>query len=1344
MIVSNHIIRFLSAIAILLTSLSCSKESTFTSVQQNGDIILSSSLSNQNVNVFYEDSKGYIWMGTDVGLNRYDGESFIQFLSSPSDSMSLVHSKVYNVYEDSRGRIWAGTRMGISCLRPDLKWDRYKMNASSTNIFDIYENSRGEVYAGNRWSLLKEDPETKSFNEVTNFIVYDNLYSKTCLDSSDDIWLVQDHRIVQYNGTTYEKVRTMDVGDRIVSSLMDNNDRLWILYEHSIGLFDTKRFCFEPAPKAISSDTKILGVTFRSIYKFMHGFVFLTEDDDLFYYNVNTERLSRFNSSRKSYVTTYFMDRSGYAWIGVHNGGFVMSNNSNQLSEPEMRIQSELLGSSIDILSKGKDGDLWALSNTSEITKLDYQKGEVVKVDISKVFPNSSTRKVVINSILSDKHESNCIWVLSGGVLYQCSLDGSVLKCVQSYRFPVGSMTGLFEDSLGRVFVYGQGFNMYYINPGQKDYETIIASTINLTQVTDMLETSDGEILFCCNYRNIYKIDFENLSEPAPEVFKGFSSNYEPTCMIQDNEGKIWVTANGSSIKKFTPGYDTYEDLNFDASYYNNSILDDGNYMWIGSQRGLYRYEKSTGKYSVFYAGDVIVGNQFNTHSSCKLDNGNLAFGGSNGITIFNPKYEPTLTENVSLAVEFIQAGETLYYNYDDLSGNSRISVKPSDNDVTIHYSALSNNDYLHLRYEYKMDGVDSDWHYVHAERDAHYAHLPYGKNRFQVRVVLPGRVQTGIESTVDVFVKRPILISTVAKFLYLALFALIVALFLRMMKHTRDKEIETELIKREKEQQVLLNERNVDYFTSISHEFRTPLTMILGAADSIISSESNSSGSTQYSKILYRNVRRMQKLVDQLLDVSKLESGSLKLSARLQDILPKAKDIVEAFGFSAKAKSLDVSLECTEDTILGYLDEDVFEKVMYNLLSNAVKYTPQGGSITVKVDVIGYDKAVDKFRVASEDSYIRIKVIDSGVGIPEDKRDVIFNKYYQVQTNKAIGGTGIGLYFTKMLLTLHHGDVICEASLDKDGKEQRGTQFTFVLPLNEKSYTKEEITDAAPIAYKANPAVLSEFVESSPVGDVMDSDKPLILAIDDDPEVLHYIKSLLSPYYRMVLRFDATTGYEAIGQFSPDVIISDVLMLDVDGFEFCRMVKDNAEYSHIPVILLTAKNTTEDQIKGVEAHAEAYVTKPFEPSFLKALIKSMLEKKAEAKKVLAASTISTKERLDEVLKEKDRQFIEDVYKFMEAELENEELNVTAIYEQMYMSRTKFYNKMKSLTGETPGNFFRTYKLNRAKELLETGEYKIAAVAVMTGFCSASHFSTLFKKQFGITPTEFISGKPIQ
>lgn len=1318
------------AVLVLMAAQSCHHTDS-DSVRIGKDVSFSGTLSNQNVNVFFQDSKGYMWIGTDVGLNRFDGDSYLQFFNSPEDSTSLVHSKIYSIFEDSKERLWVGTRGGINRLRPDLTWDRFPMNSTSSNIFDIYENSRGDIFAGNRWSLLKFDPDSSLFKEVLFYVDYAVFHSKTRLDSSDDIWLIQDHKLVHYSGDSFVKLGEFPVDDAVIDSEMDDNDRIWLLHRHGIELFDTKMRRFEAAPQALS-DPKLLSAGLKAVYRHRYGFDFISEDDVIYDYIAQSGIVKTFTGYTKEIITAYCLDKENISWIGFANKGYAQANNFGRLTSGETLIQKSLQGTSINAVSRGKDGNLWVLSDHSDLTVLDMGTDEVLSVDITKTFPSSSEKKTIINSVLADKLHKGKVWLLSGNVLHLSDLKGTALIPASSYNISEGKMRGLFEDSEGRVFVYGQGLYIYYLRPGERELGRIPIDKINLTQVTDMVQTLNGDIYFCCNYRQIFKIDFETGVSTNPLMYN--YKNFEPTCMALDSEGRIWITANGSPIYRFAAEDSDISPVDFKASIYNNSILEQGPYMWIGSQNGLYRYEKASGKYNVFYSGDGIIGNQFNPHAACALGDGKLVFGGTGGITIFNPRYEASLPSDVSFPIETVEAGSSVYLGPE----NGKIILPPSENNVTIRYSALSHNSYLHLRYEYLIDGIDSDWHYVHDSRYAHYASLPYGHNHFRVRVVGPGRVPTGIERSLDIVIRRPWYISATAKLSGFLVFCLIAWLYIRMIKRNKEKEMEKELAVREKEQQKLLNEKNVDYFTSISHEFRTPLTMILGAADSIVRENKDES---QYARILSRNVRRMQKLVDQLLDVSKLENGSLKLAVRCMDLLPKAKDITQAFTFSASSKGIDILFQCTEDSILGYLDEDAFEKILYNLLSNAIKYTPQGGTIEVRTDIISYDKAVDKFKVGSEDNYVRFKVIDSGVGIPEDKRDVIFNKFYQAQIGKSVGGTGIGLYFTKMLVGLHHGDIICEGRVDTGGHDIPGSQFTFILPLSEKSYTTQELSEPMPTVIKSNSSVLSEYAPVSTAETAEETQKPVILAIDDDPEILHYIKTLLSPYYKVALRFDASSGYEAIGQVSPDIIISDVLMLDIDGFEFCRMVKDNADYSHIPVILLTAKTSNEDQIKGIQAHADAYVTKPFEPDFLKELLKSLLDKKAQAMKVLAASTISTKDKLEEVLQERDREFMDAVYKFMEDELENEELNVTAIYEQMCMSRTKFYNKIKSLTGDSPGNFFRSYKLNRAKEILSTGQYKIAAVAIMTGFCSASHFSALFKKQFGLTPTEFLSGK---
>lgn len=406
----------------------------------------------------------------------------------------------------------------------------------------------------------------------------------------------------------------------------------------------------------------------------------------------------------------------------------------------------------------------------------------------------------------------------------------------------------------------------------------------------------------------------------------------------------------------------------------------------------------------------------------------------------------------------------------------------------------------------------------------------------------------------------------------------------------------------------------------------------------------------------------------------------------------------------------------------MGWTDGDKLEKILSNLLSNALKFTPQGGHIDVSLDVA--------------DQQVKICVADSGKGIPENQLENIFKRYYQLdnQTKAIINwGTGIGLYYSRRLAELHHGSLTA-----RNNTSGTGAVFTFVYPMNETAYTDAErqtiasdnVADMRVFDTSAmpQPALQAEHTEDT---------RPTILIVDDDTEIINYMRVLFSRDYHLITCLDAETALEEMRAAEPNLVLSDVAMPGKDGYELCQEIKQDIQLSHIPVILVTAKITADNQIEGLNVGADAYVTKPFEPAVLSALIQSQLKNRARIRKLLANATTTEDEQVEDALSSQDKHFMEELYKLMEEELSNSELDVTRITKLLLISRTKLYYKIKGLTGETPSNFFRTYKLNRAAELLKSGEYTVSEIADKCGFSTQSHFSVVFKKQFGVTPTEY-------
>ena len=562
---------------------------------------------------------------------------------------------------------------------------------------------------------------------------------------------------------------------------------------------------------------------------------------------------------------------------------------------------------------------------------------------------------------------------------------------------------------------------------------------------------------------------------------------------------------------------------------------------------------------------------------------------------------------------------------------------------------------------------------------------------------------------------------------IYLALGALLAWYLYRNAKRVVAARRAARKAEMEKEQELRTNQMNMSFFANIAHEFRTPLTMIAGPVGQLAKSDRVGDEERSLLSIAQRSIQRMFKLVNQLMDFNKLENDTLRLSVEQLDVVELMNNICDTFEFNAREKGLTLSRFGMEDQLMAWTDGDKLEKIVSNLLSNALKFTPRGGRIDVQLDVV--------------DDQVKVTIADTGKGIPEEHKENIFKRFYQLdnQTKAIVNyGTGIGLYYSRRLAELHHGTLTAGNRTDGEG-----AVFTLVYPMNKEAYTDAERSPlegdgVADYRIVDSPALVGSHL--TPLTSHLSNDddsRPTILVVDDDTEIINYMRMLFSHDYRLITCLDADTALEEMRAAEPNIVLSDVAMPGKDGYQLCQEIKQDIQLSHIPVILVTAKVTAENQVEGLNVGADAYVTKPFEPAVLSALIQSQLKNRDRVRKLLTNATTTEDESVDNALSEQDKHFMEELYKLMEEELSNSELDVTRITKMLYISRTKLYYKIKGLTGETPSSFFRTYKLNRAAELLKGGKHTVAEIADMTGFSTQSHFSVVFKKQFGVTPTEY-------
>lgn len=508
------------------------------------------------------------------------------------------------------------------------------------------------------------------------------------------------------------------------------------------------------------------------------------------------------------------------------------------------------------------------------------------------------------------------------------------------------------------------------------------------------------------------------------------------------------------------------------------------------------------------------------------------------------------------------------------------------------------------------LEGFDRYWIDANNNREAYYANLPAGCYIFKVRIMDNDRNIVEAENSITVTVEPALWRTWWAYTLYLLLAAGVVFLFLRALYRIRLEKEQARRAEQEKEQEQRVNKMNMSFFANVSHEFRTPLTMISGPVAQLCESPEIDGNNKKLLHIVQQSVNRMLRLVNQLMDFNKLENDTLKLKVKRTDVVTELKHIMEIFNVNAQSKDISLITTGIEDSFLMWLDADKIDKITTNLLSNALKFTPRGGKIEVNFDVITGEEARQAFRIPQEQTfaqYIKLEVADTGIGIPEEQTERIFERYYQLN-NQSVGsynwGTGIGLYYARSLAHLHHG--LLKAGNRTDGQ---GAVFTLILPTSDEAYSPEERDNEQQEQGKAYP-LQTETQTNASTHDEEEEDDNLkkILVVDDDTEVAHYLKVLLSPTYRVICRFNAKDAFKAVSEEAPDLVLSDVVMPGTDGYTLCRKIKEDLQLCHTPVILVTAKANMEDQVEGLNTGADAYVTKPFDPTYLQALIQSQLK----------------------------------------------------------------------------------------------------------------------------------------
>lgn len=1350
---------FLLFLYILFTVTSCQQvESAQQPEMTISNPLVTNNISNQQVNAFAEDAQGHIWIGTFRGLNKYNVHEFHQYFCT-DDSLDLPDNQIKDMLRDSKGRLWISTVNGV-CRYTDKDNFKYiPSDMTNKNGIQLLEGTDGRIFLNYTSHLSVYNPTTEEMNcVIPQLDPQGTMIVKCFIDAEAQLWVVTPRTLRCYDYYSMQLKDSVAINKNSRYFYLHKDGKIWLTGSRTLLLFDTHTHQFTDLPPALAQHSVLREAEITYIHPYGNNSLLLnTSRHGMFCYNYANNTIAHQGDEDFPFevpefqISCMFTDSQNTLWIGSTDQGYTVCYHYKERFNNDNYIRSYFNNKSVVSASAEKNGILWITTLSDGVYRYDLNNKKVVPIDMEKIFPESRQKAVRVNQIFVD-NDNNLWMTVTNNKVLKCQYSNNDLHIINEYdiKYPMS----ITQDYNGSIWIGTASPYVYKIAPEEKVFREITAFDINtgsnFTFIPGLLAMKDGNLLVAAFDKPMQLI---NTQTGAVKELLLNKEDYKacikrsviiPTALYEDMQGDIWIGTVSNGLLRYSPSNGKIQPMPGTACTDISGIEEDtqGN-LWVSTLYGLSRYDRTTNRFTNYYEADGIGGNQFYDRASCRLSDGTLVFGGTHGLTLFNPidvqirRNIPLLFENLKVHNKLIHPGNEECINK-HLSYNPDIKLNYNQNGFSISFVALDYSEHERVHYYYMLEGFDRYWIDANNNREAYYANLPAGCYTFKVRIMDNDRNIVEAENSITVTVEPAPWRTWWAYTLYLLLAAGVVFLFLRALYRIRLEKEQARRAEQEKEQEQRVNKMNMSFFANVSHEFRTPLTMISGPVTQLCESTEIDGNNKKLLHIVQQSVNRMLRLVNQLMDFNKLENDTLKLKVKRTDVVTELKRIMEIFNVNAQSKDISLITTGIEDSFLMWLDADKIDKITTNLLSNALKFTPRGGKIEVNFDVITGEEARQAFRIPQEHAfaqYIKLEVADTGIGIPEEQTERIFERYYQLN-NQSVGsynwGTGIGLYYARSLAHLHHGWL--KAGNRTDGQ---GAVFTLILPTSDEAYSPEERDNEQQEQGKAYPLQTETQTDASTHDEEEEDDNlKKILVVDDDTEVAHYLKVLLSPTYRVICRFNAEDAFKAVSEEAPDLVLSDVVMPGTDGYTLCRKIKEDLQLCHTPVILVTAKANMEDQVEGLNTGADAYVTKPFDPTYLQALIQSQLKNREKVRALLGRNT-QTDAIADDVLSPQDNAFMTELYSLMENELSNPELDISHMTELLKISRTKFYYKVKGLTGENPSSFFKTYKLNRAAELIKEGKYSISEIADMTGFSTHSYFSKAFKKQFGIAPSEY-------
>lgn len=1301
-----------------------------------------SGLAQNTVYCILQDNRGFMWFGTKDGLSRYDGYHFKNYRNDKQNPYSIGNNCIRSLFQDSAGKIWVGTDAGAYIYHPDKDIFEYFNIATKDSIKikkevnDIKQDQNGVYWFAVDWQGVF------SYNPVNQQLTFHKLNTVVnawciCVDKDNTVWIgTHGGGLNFYNRTKqeFEKVNYSSDDEKnkndddIYRIFQDNYNDLLITTANS----GVKRF--NKVSRKVKSVLALENPTSLFIRDVVHGSdnkIWFATGSGVSIYNTQTESTSFFRHSHlDSYslsdnaVYSVYKDRENGMWVGTYFGGInyypyqytpfekyypILDKNKNKT----------LIGQRIREFQLSNDGKIWIGSEDGGLSLFDPRSET-----FEHYSPDGKPGSVSSNNIHGLHIDHDRLWIGT----YNHGLDVMDLKSkkvIKHYEktdnpnsISDNSIFSIYKDHSGRIWL-GTLYGLCYYNPKTDDF-TRVTSLGNIF-VNDILQTKDGTIwvgslgsgLFSFNPSNNKWSVFKNDPKNASSLVHN-----KVISLFEDSKMNLWITTEGGGICRYNAKEKNFTSFTTNEGLPNNVVYkiveDNQSNLWFTTNQGIVCMNMNDYSIKQYTKSDGLISNQFNYKSGIKDASGHIYFGGLEGFVAFNPtsfvsnKYAPPVyIVRFELFNTLVNPGDKDSPLKESIESTKRIDLKYNQSTFSFSFAALSYIAPEKNQYAYMLEGFDEDWINLENSQKAGYSNIPPGKYTFKVKASNNNGIWNDKITSVDIYIHPPFYKTIWAYIAYFILFIIItrfVAVSYRN-KIRKKNEHRLEIFENEKSREIY--DAKIAFFTNITHEIRTPLSLIKGPLEYIIREKTSSTERDEYLKVIEQNTNRLLDLSNQLLDFRKTEQEGFCLNFTSTDISVLINDTYTRFKLTANRRNLNFEINLSEDSFHADVDKEALTKILSNLFNNAIKYAKSKIILTVNKD----------------SDHFQITVKNDGKKIKDYLHEKIFEPFYQIEDNdskQVYTGTGLGLPLARSLSELHHGSLLYIPS------EDEYNYFQLTLPLVQQySVTLEQISNEKGSTTKQS--------TNTPNRDNVL--KHSILVVEDDDELRKFLYNQLQRQYNT---FEAINGVDALKVLNNkqiDIIISDVAMPVMDGFQLCKEVKSNIDYSHIPIVLLTAKTNTQSKIAGLDAGADAYVEKPFSMDHIFAQVSNLLSSRNNLKEAFINSPLS---KIKSIAPTKaDEEFLKTVTEVIHKNIADTNFNVDTLAGALNMSRSSLHRKIKGMSELTPNEFILLVKLKKAAKYIQEG-YRVNEVCFIVGFNSPSYFSKAFKKQFGISPTEWI------